>query len=79
MKSDMGMDAPDTPASERRYDSFKDLAADVESLIDTLWASATREFYILYIHVVEVRKVYCLTVYITIPFFTIFFSLVFFS
>ncbi|CAI7640026.1 unnamed protein product [Penicillium palitans] len=41
MKSDMGMDAPDTPASERRYDSFKDLAADVEDLIDTLWASAT--------------------------------------
>lgn len=41
MKSDMGMDAPDTPASERRYDSFKDLAADVENLIDTLWASAT--------------------------------------
>ncbi|CAI7651730.1 unnamed protein product [Penicillium discolor] len=41
MKSDMGMDAPDTPASERRYDSFKDLAADVEGLIDTLWASAT--------------------------------------
>lgn len=48
MKSDMGMDAPDTPASERRYDSFKDLAADVEDLIDTLWASATREFHILY-------------------------------
>ncbi|KOS37303.1 hypothetical protein ACN38_g11908 [Penicillium nordicum] len=41
MKSDMGMDAPDTPASERRYDSFQDLTADVESLIDTLWASAT--------------------------------------
>ncbi|CAG8903094.1 unnamed protein product [Penicillium egyptiacum] len=41
MKSDMGMDAPDTPASERRYDSFKELAADVEGLVDTLWASAT--------------------------------------
>ncbi|KUM63767.1 hypothetical protein ACN42_g3337 [Penicillium freii] len=41
MKSDMGMDAPDTPASERRYDGFKDLAADVEDLIDMLWASAT--------------------------------------
>ncbi|KAJ6185064.1 hypothetical protein N7519_006365 [Penicillium mononematosum] len=41
MKSDMGMDAPDTPASERRYESFKELAADVEGLIDTLWASAT--------------------------------------
>ncbi|KAJ5782141.1 hypothetical protein N7457_003915 [Penicillium paradoxum] len=41
MKSDMGMDAPETPASERRYNSFKDLAADVEGLVDTLWASAT--------------------------------------
>ncbi|KAJ5606894.1 hypothetical protein N7537_003513 [Penicillium hordei] len=41
MKSDMGMDAPDTPASERKYDSYQDLAADVENLIDTLWASAT--------------------------------------
>ncbi|KAJ5413417.1 hypothetical protein N7465_005722 [Penicillium sp. CMV-2018d] len=41
MKSDMGMDAPDTPASERRYDGFKDLATDVEDLIDMLWASAT--------------------------------------
>lgn len=50
MKSDMGMDAPDTPASERRYESFKELAADVEGLIDTLWASATREFHILYMH-----------------------------
>lgn len=57
MKSDMGMDAPDTPASERRYDSFQDLTADVESLIDTLWASATREFYISYFHVVEMSKV----------------------
>lgn len=43
MKSDMGMDAPDTPASERRYDSFRELAADVEGLVDMLWASATRE------------------------------------
>jgi hypothetical protein len=60
MKSDMGMDAPDTPASERRYESFKELAADVEGLIDTLWASATRESNILYMHyVVEVRIVYC--------------------
>ncbi|KAJ5355740.1 hypothetical protein N7517_010349 [Penicillium concentricum] len=41
MKSDMGMDAPDTPVSERRYESFKELAAEVEGLIDTLWASAT--------------------------------------
>lgn len=67
MKSDMGMDAPDTPASERRYDSFKDLAADVEDLIDTLWASATREFYILYIHVV--KEGYIVLYYI--PFFII--------
>lgn len=69
MKSDMGMDAPDTPASERRYDSFKDLAADVEGLIDTLWASATREFYILYLHVVE--EDYIILYYI--PFLTIYF------
>ncbi|KAJ5807550.1 hypothetical protein N7447_011006 [Penicillium robsamsonii] len=41
MKSDMGMDAPDTPISERRYESFKELAAEVEGLVDTLWASAT--------------------------------------
>ncbi|KXG51888.1 uncharacterized protein PGRI_092810 [Penicillium griseofulvum] len=41
MKSDMGMDAPDTPVSERRYDSFKELAAEVEGLVDTLWASST--------------------------------------
>ena len=54
MKSDMGMDAPGTPASERRYNGFKELAADVEGLIDTLWASATREFYILHTYL-EVR------------------------
>ncbi|KAG0153031.1 hypothetical protein PDIDSM_1990 [Penicillium digitatum] len=41
MKSDIGMDAPNTPASERRYDGFKGLATDVEGLVDTLWASAT--------------------------------------
>ncbi|KAJ5121147.1 uncharacterized protein N7515_009108 [Penicillium bovifimosum] len=41
MKSDMGMDAPGTPTSERRYESFKELAADVEGLVDMLWASAT--------------------------------------
>ncbi|CAI7638707.1 unnamed protein product [Penicillium glandicola] len=41
MKSDMGMDAPDTPTSARRYNSFKELTADVEGLIDMLWASAT--------------------------------------
>ncbi|KAJ5558080.1 hypothetical protein N7535_009570 [Penicillium sp. DV-2018c] len=41
MKSDMGMDAPGTPAAERRYESFKELAADVEGVVDMLWASAT--------------------------------------
>jgi hypothetical protein len=45
MKSDMRMDAPGTPASERRYESFKELAADVEGLVNTLWASATRKFF----------------------------------
>jgi hypothetical protein len=43
MKSDMGMDAPDTPIAQRRYDSFAQLAADVEGLVDLLWASATRK------------------------------------
>lgn len=59
MKSDIGMDAPNTPASERRYDGFKGLATDVEGLVDTLWASATREFCISIIsnihHAVEVK------------------------
>ncbi|KAJ5326165.1 hypothetical protein MYU51_010589 [Penicillium brevicompactum] len=41
MKSDMGMDAPDTPATERKYDSFPELADDVDGLIDTIWESAT--------------------------------------
>ncbi|KAJ5951744.1 uncharacterized protein N7479_010157 [Penicillium vulpinum] len=41
MKSDMGMDAPGTPVSARKYESFKELAADVEGLVDTLWISAT--------------------------------------
>jgi hypothetical protein len=44
MKSDMGMDAPDTPISLRRYEGFKDLVADVDHLIDMLWISATREY-----------------------------------
>ncbi|OGE49915.1 hypothetical protein PENARI_c019G07134 [Penicillium arizonense] len=41
MKSDMGMDAPDTPVSLRRYEGFKDLVVDVDSLVDMLWVSAT--------------------------------------
>ncbi|KAJ5580167.1 uncharacterized protein N7459_006152 [Penicillium hispanicum] len=41
MKSVMGMDAPDDRASSRRYESFKELALDVEGLVDMLWASAT--------------------------------------
>ncbi|CAG7949128.1 unnamed protein product [Penicillium olsonii] len=41
MKSDMGMDAPDTPPTHRRYDTFAQLADDVNGLIDMLWASAT--------------------------------------
>ena len=45
MKSQFGMDAPDTGTSELRYISFKDLSGDVEALIDMLWASATREFF----------------------------------
>lgn len=63
MKSDMGMDAPGTPASERRYNGFKELAADVEGLIDALWASATREFYILYnveVDYIVLYYLYCL-------------------
>lgn len=45
MKSDMGMDAPETPATERRYDSFPQFADDVDALIDIIWASATRKSY----------------------------------
>ncbi|KAJ5757088.1 uncharacterized protein N7511_007270, partial [Penicillium nucicola] len=41
MKSDMGMDAPDTPIHSRRYDGFKDLVVDVDNLVDMIWASAT--------------------------------------
>jgi hypothetical protein len=61
MKSDMGMDAPDTPVSERRYDSFKELAAEVEGLVDSLWASSTREFYILYF--IHCRSGGCILLY----------------
>jgi hypothetical protein len=43
MKSDMDMDAPNTPIAQRRYNSFAQLAADVEGLVDMLWASATRK------------------------------------
>lgn len=48
MKSDMGMDAPDTPATERKYDSFPELADDVDGLIDTIWESATRKSYMIH-------------------------------
>lgn len=44
MKSEMGMDAPESSASSRRYESFKDFAFDVDGMIDMLWASATREY-----------------------------------
>lgn len=43
MKADMGMDAPETRASLRRYESFKELAGDIEHLVDMLWASSTRQ------------------------------------
>lgn len=43
MKANMGMDAPETCVSLRRYESFKELADDVEHLVDMLWASATRK------------------------------------
>ncbi|CAI7649356.1 unnamed protein product [Penicillium manginii] len=42
MKSEMGMDAPDTHTSHRRYENFADFAADVNALIDLLWASASQ-------------------------------------
>lgn len=42
MKADMGMDAPETRASLRRYERFKELADDIEHLVDMLWASSTR-------------------------------------
>ncbi|OQE29684.1 hypothetical protein PENSTE_c002G09161 [Penicillium steckii] len=41
MKSEMGMDAPDTHISHRKYESFAELSAEVEHLIDMLWASSS--------------------------------------
>ncbi|KAJ5233409.1 uncharacterized protein N7469_005175 [Penicillium citrinum] len=41
MKSEMGMDAPDTHISHRKYESFAELSAEVENLIDMLWASSS--------------------------------------
>ncbi|KAJ5979938.1 hypothetical protein N7481_007236 [Penicillium waksmanii] len=41
MKSEMGMDAPDTHVSHRRYENFAEFAADVDALIDLLWGSAS--------------------------------------
>lgn len=43
MKADMGMDAPGTPHTDRRYENFKELADDIEGMIDMLWVSATRK------------------------------------
>lgn len=43
MKADMGMDAPETRVSLRRYESFKELAGDIEHVVDMLWASSTRQ------------------------------------
>jgi hypothetical protein len=45
MKSEMGMDAPDTHTSHRRYENFADFAADVNASIDLLWASASRTYF----------------------------------
>lgn len=41
MKADMGMDAPGTPHTDRRYENFKELADDIEGMVDMLWVSAT--------------------------------------
>lgn len=41
MKSEMGMDAPDTHISHRRYENFKEFATDVDALVDLLWSSAS--------------------------------------
>ncbi|KAJ5929742.1 hypothetical protein N7454_006692 [Penicillium verhagenii] len=41
MKSEIGMDGSETRASERRFESFGELAREVGALVDTLWASAT--------------------------------------
>lgn len=43
MKSEMGMDAPDTHISHRKYESFAELSTEVEHLIDMLWASSSRK------------------------------------
>jgi hypothetical protein len=50
MKSEMGMDAPDTHVSHRRYENFAEFAADVEVLVDLLWECASREFMLGYVH-----------------------------
>jgi hypothetical protein len=43
MKAEMGIDTDlDAPPSERRYESFQELASDIDALIDMLWVSATR-------------------------------------
>lgn len=55
-KADMGMDAPNTPATHRKYESFAELADDVDGLIDTIWASATRELYVPPRHAVCIIK-----------------------
>lgn len=44
MKSEMGMDAPDTHISHRRYENFAEFATDVDALVDLLWSSASREY-----------------------------------
>ncbi|KAJ5893026.1 hypothetical protein N7504_009717 [Penicillium tannophilum] len=41
MKSEMGMDGSETRASEKRFENFAQLAREVGSLVDSLWASAT--------------------------------------
>lgn len=46
MKSEMGMDAPDTHISHRKYESFAELSAEVENLIDMLWASSSRKCFL---------------------------------
>lgn len=43
MKSQIGMDEPGTRASERSFERFGELAAEVGALVDRLWASATRK------------------------------------
>lgn len=48
MKSEMGMDGSETRASEKRFENFAQLAREVGSLVDSLWASATRKYMILF-------------------------------